>query len=137
MLLDLIELRDRQWVARRKSEGPKKIDEIRRDAQEELTSKDPKRSGWGGLSSRSSRDRVDRTGGAWQSRPSAPTRTSSNLANVPFEREVIEPLSRRTSIGRTNSDDISLRPASGVIKVSGYSCFGPNRVSFSCLIGID
>jgi hypothetical protein len=32
MLLDLIEMRRNQWTQRRKSEGPKKIEEIHRDA---------------------------------------------------------------------------------------------------------
>lgn len=32
MLLDLIDLRKNSWVLRRKTEGPKKIDDIHRDA---------------------------------------------------------------------------------------------------------
>ncbi|GMH44131.1 hypothetical protein BSKO_12065 [Bryopsis sp. KO-2023] len=116
MLQDLIELKSRSWIARRKSEGPKKIDEIRRDAQEELQ-KDTRGGGrnWGaGLSSRSSnRDRGG--GGGWsRAGPQSGMRGSGHapLPNPPYEREVIEPLPKRTSIGRTNSEEISLRPAS-------------------------
>ncbi len=32
MLLDLVDLRKNSWIQRRKSEGPKKIEEIHRDA---------------------------------------------------------------------------------------------------------
>lgn len=111
MLIDLIELRDRNWVARRKAEGPKKIDEIRQDAREEQMSRDPQRGGnWGGLSSRSSRDRG---GGGWPTRSNVlPQRTGLAHPNPTYDRSVIEPLSRGSSINRTNSEDISLRPGS-------------------------
>ena len=104
MLLDLIELKDRHWVERREKEGPKKIEEIHRDAQIEQMAQNSRNRGggfrgdYGGRSSR---------GAGWSRVPSSTSRPITSFNS----HEEVKPLTKNLSLGRTASSDISLRPS--------------------------
>jgi len=112
MLLDLIELKDRRWVERREKEGPKKIEEIHRDAQIEQMAQNARNRG-GGYGGSNYSGRSGR-GSNWSRSSTANTRPITTFSS----HEEVKPLTRNTSLGRTNSSDISLRPATaGASKV--------------------
>lgn len=105
MLLDLIELKERNWVERREKEGPKKIEEIHRDAQLEQMAQNARNRN----SSFRQPNYTERN-----ARSSTWNQSSSrNSRPLPFNgHEEVKPLTRNTSLGRTSSQDISLRPSS-------------------------
>ncbi|CAD7702866.1 unnamed protein product, partial [Ostreobium quekettii] len=119
MLLDLIEMKDRGWVERRKQEGPKTIEEIHKEAAREQQSiRERGRGGggghWGG--SRSARHLEDRIGGGMWGRngpPPSQGRPGPTPSPTPplMRGEEVRPLTRIKSLGRTDSQEISLRPA--------------------------
>jgi len=103
MLLDLIELKDRRWVERREKEGPKKIEEIHRDAQMEQMAQNARSRG-GGYGGSNYSGRSGRSG--WSRTSSVNTRPMTTFSS----HEEVKPLTRNMSLGRTSSSDISLRP---------------------------
>lgn len=111
MLQDVIELRQKGWKERRASEGPKKIDEIHRDAQrqamEQARGEDNRRGG-GGRGGGSGRDRGG--GGPQAGAPPGLRRSdsrSSNTAGGRMDRDDRRGGSREDSRSNSNSRNSS------------------------------